>query len=47
MKAKKLFKCVITLFSLQGILMGAQIKHININNVQVPVIFENKQIYQY
>ncbi|PHO18139.1 peptidase M16 [Malaciobacter molluscorum LMG 25693] len=42
MKAKKLFKCVITLFSLQGILMGAQIKHININNVQVPVIFEKQ-----
>ncbi|RXJ98349.1 peptidase M16 [Arcobacter sp. CECT 8986] len=42
MKAKKLFKCVITLFSLQGILMSAQIKHININNVEVPVIFEKQ-----
>lgn len=42
MKAIKLFKGVITLLSLQGILMSAQIKHITINNTQIPVIFEKQ-----
>ncbi len=42
MKAIKLFKSVITLLSLQGILMSAQIKHIDINNTKIPVIFEKQ-----
>lgn len=36
----KIFKSLIIFFILQGILMGAQIKHIDINGIKVPVIFE-------
>ncbi len=42
MKIIKLFKGIITLLSLQGILMSAQIKHITINNTKIPVIFEKQ-----
>jgi len=38
---KKTFLKIITLFiCIQGILMGASIKHINIKGIEVPVIFE-------
>ena len=32
---------------LQGSLMGAVIKHIEVKGVQIPVIFEEQKVYQF
>jgi predicted Zn-dependent peptidase len=37
-----MFKFLLTLFTIQGLLVSATIKHITINNQEIPVIFEKQ-----
>ncbi len=38
-----ILKYTITILCLQGFLMAASIKHIEINNIKVPVVFEKNK----